>query len=74
MHWLAWTIVIGAYLTVGLFAAYMTTREHQTNKNRNTALIWASYFLCLVWPLAVPAMFVFALWRPAEFTRAERDC
>lgn len=72
MYGMASAIVFGLYLAVGLFAAYMTWREHQTNGHRSLVMIGISYLLCLAWPLAVVAMFVFAQWRPAEFAPADR--
>lgn len=73
MYWLAWTIIISAYLAVGVFAAYMTWREHQRNRCRSLLMMGLSYLLCFAWPLAAAVMFAFAKWRPAEFAPADQD-
>jgi RsiW-degrading membrane proteinase PrsW (M82 family) len=67
MHWLAWTVLVALYVAICLFAIYMTHREHRHNGQRSLVLSGLSFVLCLVWPLLVPAMLVFARLRPAEF-------
>ena len=73
MYWLAWAIFGSAYLAVTVFALYMTYRENERIGRGGILLIGISYFLCIVWPLLAAAMFVFALWRPAEFVPADRN-
>lgn len=72
MYGITLAIVFGLYLAVSLFAAYMTWREHQRNGHQSLVMVGVSYLLCVAWPLAVAAMFVFAQWRPAEFVPADR--
>lgn len=73
MYWLAWIVVITAYVAVSLFAFYMTYREHQRNGQRSLVMGAVSYLLCVAWPLAAAGMYAFARWQPAEFVRADRD-
>lgn len=72
MYWMAWAVVIGAYLAVSVFAVYMTWREHHRTGRAGLVMTGASYLLCLAWPLAAAALFAFAQWRPAEFAPADR--
>jgi predicted MFS family arabinose efflux permease len=73
MYWVIWAIVIGAYLAVSVFAAYMTWREHQRNGHVSLVMTGISYLLCAAWPLAATVLFTFAQWHPAEFVPADRN-
>jgi hypothetical protein len=73
MYWLLWTTVIVVYVSISIFAVYMTYREHQRNGGQSLVMGAFSYCLCLIWPLAAAGMYAFARWQPAEFVPADQD-